>query len=336
MASAAIISGLGSYLPPRRVSNDELAERFNTSHDWISSRTGIHERRWVDLGTSTGDLASEAAHRALKSAKISATDSVDMVILATTTPDHPCPGTAPHVASRLGLGHAPAFDISAACSGFIYGLSIGSSAIEAGHAERVLVIGADTYSTILNPEDRSTCVVFGDGAGAIVLRRGSVDEPGAVLKFDLGSDGNFKDLITIPAGGSRRPSPSHNTIPGDIYFTMHGKEVFTIAVQRMKESSARLIDSVGWPVDSVNHLVGHQANLRILHAVSEQIGIDKHRAVVNIDRVGNTSAASIPLALADAAEQSRFTVGDRLLLTAFGGGLTWGSAVLTWPDITLT
>jgi len=228
---------------------------------------------------------------------------------------------------------AAAFDISAVCSGFIYGLAIGSSTIQAGLADQVLVIGSETYSTILNPADRSTSVIFGDGAGAAILRRGTSNEPGAFFGFDLGADGTLKDLISIPAGGSRQRTICHDPDPNDFYFTMQGKQVFVTAVQRMAASSTTLLNAAGWPVNTVNHLVGHQANVRILHALAEKIGIGKDRTVVNIDQVGNTSAASIPLALAHAADQSLFTSGDRLLLTAFGGGLTWGSAVLTWPDL---
>lgn len=333
MTTSAVLAGLGSYLPPRRVSNEELSERFDTSDAWIHSRTGIRQRRWADVGVSTGDLAYEAGHRALKSAGLGLGASVNAVILATTTPDHPCPATAPDVAHRLKLNSAAAFDVSAVCSGFVYGLTIAASMIESGHAERVLLIGAETYSTILNPEDRTTSVIFGDGSGAVLLRSGTPDEPGALLGFDLGSDGSQKELICIPAGGSRQRSTHLPPAPQDTYFTMQGKKVFATAVRRMEESSTALLNRVGWSIDSVDHLVGHQANLRILYSLAEQVRIARDRVVTNIEQVGNTSAASIPLALAHAAEQGRFKVGDRLLMTAFGGGLTWGSAVMTWPDV---
>ncbi len=333
MTATAVLAGLGGYLPPRRVTNEELSDRFDTSDEWIRTRTGIQQRRWADSGVATGDLAVEAGHRALKSAGLSPGEAaVDMVILATTTPDHPCPATAPDVATRLKLHRAAAFDVSAVCSGFIYGLEVGAAAIAAGHAETVLVIGAETYSTILNPSDRSTNVIFGDGAGAAVLRRGSADELGALLAFDLGSDGSLKHLISIPAGGSRQRASHQEAAADDQYFTMQGREVFAHAVKRMAESSTAVLGSVGWPVESVDHLVGHQANLRILKSLAETLGIDGTKAVVHLDRVGNTSAASIPLALVEAAP--RFTPGERMLLTAFGGGLTWGAVALTWPDIT--
>ncbi|MFI1470009.1 beta-ketoacyl-ACP synthase III [Streptomyces wuyuanensis] len=328
---AAILGGLGTYLPPRRVSNEELADRFDTSDEWIRTRTGIRQRRWADTGQSTGDLATEAGHRALKSAGLCLGADVGLVVLATTTPDHPCPATAPDVAARLGLGQAAAYDISAVCSGFVYALEVAANAIEAGRVDTALVIGAETYSTILNPHDRTTSVIFGDGAGAAVLRKGDAGQLGSFAGFDLGTDGANKDLIWIPGGGSRQRSTHREPEAEERYFAMQGKKVFASAVRRMAGSSAALLDHIGWSVESVNHLVGHQANVRILRAVADQLGIDSQRAVINIDRVGNTSAASIPLALADATGQ--IAPGDRVLLTAFGGGLTWGSAALTWPDI---
>ncbi|MBB0244804.1 beta-ketoacyl-ACP synthase III [Streptomyces alkaliphilus] len=330
--TAAVLAGLGTHLPPRRVLNEELAERFNTSDEWIRSRTGIRQRRWADLGVSTGDLAVEAGHRALKSAGPDVT--VDTLVLATTTPDHPCPATAPDVAARLGLGEIAAYDLSAVCSGFVYALACAAGSIEAGRSRGALVVASETYSTILNPEDRTTSVIFGDGAGAVVLRRGTPEEVGALAGFDLGSDGSHKDLIHIPAGGSRQRASHAPPTPEDAYFTMRGREVFQHAVHRMASSSTGLLEQVGWTADSVDRLVGHQANLRILHALADELGLDTERVVTNIERVGNTSAASIPLALADAVARNAVAPGDRVLLTAFGGGLTWGSVVLTWPDLT--
>jgi 3-oxoacyl-[acyl-carrier-protein] synthase-3 len=329
----AVLAGLGAYLPPRRVTNAELAERFDTSDEWITTRTGIQQRRWTDPGVATGDLAVEAGLRALKSAGLGDAAEIDLLIVATTTPDHPCPATAPDVATRIGLVEAAAYDLAAVCSGFVYALESASNAIRAGRARHAMVIGAETYSTILNPADRTTSVIFGDGAGAAVLRRGEPDEPGAIAGFDLGSDGSKKDCITVPAGGSRERVGHAEAAASDRYFTMRGKEVFTEAVHRMAESSRRLAASVDWPLETVDHLIGHQANVRILRAVGEQLGIGDDRVVLNLDKVGNTSAASIPLALADAAGAGRFQTGDRMLLTAFGGGVTWGSAALTWPQL---
>jgi 3-oxoacyl-[acyl-carrier-protein] synthase-3 len=329
MTRSAIVVGLGAALPPRIVTNQMLSERLDTTDEWIYSRTGIRERHMVEPGTSTGDLATEAAERALKSAGVSA---VDMVVLATTTPDRPCPATAPDVATRLGLVGVPAFDVAAVCSGFVYGLAIGASVISGGLAESVLVIGAEAFTTIIDPDDRTTAAIFGDGAGAVVLRAGESSDPGALLAFDLGSDGGMVDLITVPAGGAQQKVP---TGPADQYFQMQGRPTFMNAVQRMEKSTRTVLERVGWAAADVDRLVGHQANVRILHSVADGLGIPRDRAVINLDRVGNTAAASIPLALHDAAAAGTLHTGERVVLTAFGGGATWGSVALTWPDLTV-
>lgn len=330
-APAAVLEGLGTALPPRVVTNAELAERLDTSDEWIRTRTGISERRMADPGTATSDLAVAAGERALKSAN---TSEVDLVVVATTTPDHPCPATAPDVASRLGLGPVPAYDMAAVCSGFVYALAGAAGAIASGQAGRVLVIGAETFTSIIRPDDRSTAVIFGDGAGAVVLRAGTADEPGALLGFDLGSDGALADLIKIPGGGSRQRATGLPPDPDDSWFTMQGRPVFTNAVKRMAGSAGALLERIGWQVDSVDRFVGHQANVRILHAVAEQLGVPTERAVINLDKVGNTSAASIPLALGSASAGDDLAPGDRVLISAFGGGLTWGSTALVWPSVT--
>jgi 3-oxoacyl-[acyl-carrier-protein] synthase-3 len=327
---AAVVAGLGSCLPERVVTNDELCSRLETTDEWIRTRTGIGQRHVINAGMATSDLAVQAGGRALKSAGVS---EVDAVVLATTTPDRPCPATAPDVASRLGLGHIAAFDIAAVCTGFVYGLAVSVGLISNRVADSVLVIGADTYSTILDPNDRTTAAIFGDGAGAVVLRAGESCELGALGPFSLGSDGTLTDLITIPAGGSRQRSTKEPVPPSAHYFHMQGKRVFKNAVLRMSESARRVVDCAGWRLADVDHLVAHQANSRILIAVARELGISSERVVSNIERVGNTSAASIPLALADAALAGTLRPGQRVLLTAFGGGLTWGSAVLLWPDI---
>jgi 3-oxoacyl-[acyl-carrier-protein] synthase-3 len=333
VGTAAVLTGLGGHLPPQRITNADLAERLDTSDEWIASRTGIRERRWTEPGVSTGDLAVEAGLRALKSAGLGDDARIDQVVVATTTPDHPCPATAPEVASRIGLVDAAAYDLAAVCSGFVYALEAASNAIRAGRARHALVIGAETYSTILDHTDRTTAVIFGDGAGAAVLRAGDETEPGALTGFDLGSDGTRRDRITVPAGGSRQRTTEGEPAEEDRYFRMSGKEVFTAAVAHMTATAKAAAADAGWPLETVDHVVGHQANLRILRAVGEQLGLDPGRVVSNLDRVGNTSAASIPLALADASAAGRFAVGDRVLLTAFGGGFTWGAAALTWPEL---
>jgi 3-oxoacyl-[acyl-carrier-protein] synthase III len=323
----AVLAGLGSWLPPRVVRNAELSQRLDTSDEWIRTRTGIAERHVIEPGMSTVGLAAEAGLRALKSA---GRTGVGAVLLATTTPDRLCPASAPEVAHRLGLQGVPAMDVGAVCAGFVYALAIGNGLISSGIAEDVLVIGADTFSTIVDPNDRGTAVIFGDGAGAVVLRAGEATEPGALGPFDLGSDGESAGLIMIPAGGSRQRAlgPAQ---PQDHYLVMAGKAAFRHAVERMTGSALAVLASAGWTTDDVDWLVGHQANGRILTALADELGVPAGRLVRNIDRVGNTAAASIPLALADAAGDIH--TGDRVLLTSFGAGFAWGSTVLHWPDI---
>jgi 3-oxoacyl-[acyl-carrier-protein] synthase-3 len=312
------------------VSNDELAETLGSSDEWIRSRTGITQRYFAAPGTATSDLAVGAGEQALKSA---GTAVVDTVVVATTTPDRPCPGTAPTVATRLGLTGAAAYDIGAVCTGFVYALATSAGLIATGAAERVLVIGAETFSSILNPADRATSVIFGDGAGAVVLRAGTADEPGAIGPFDLGSDGEGRDLITVRAGGSEQRLSGGEPTEDDRYFAMAGKEVFWRAVQRMAASTRSVLDRAGWTSGDVDWLVSHQANLRILNRLADDLGIPRERSITNIALVGNTAGASIPLALDQAHATGALRKGDRLLLTAFGGGLTWGSTVLTWPEL---
>lgn len=330
---AAVLTGVGGCLPPTAVGNGELAARLDSSDAWIRSRTGIRQRYFAAPGTATSDLAVGAGAKALKS---SGTPVVDAVLLATTTPDRPCPATAPTVAARLGLTGTAAFDVSAVCTGFVYALAAAAGLIAAGAADRVLVIGAETFSTLLDPADRSTSVIFGDGAGAVVLRAGDPGEAGALGPFDLGSDGGREDLITVPAGGSRQRLSGVPPQPADRYFTMDGKEVFRHAVQRMSASARAVLDRAGWAPRDVDHLVGHQANLRITNHVADEIGIPRPRCFSNIADVGNTAAASIPLALDQAHHDGVLRAGGRVLLTAFGGGLTWGSTVLTWPRLDRT
>lgn len=327
----AVICGAGAWLPPRRVDNGELVENLDTSDSWITSRTGVSARHFVDRGLSTGDLAVEAGALALKSA--GATD-VDAVILATTTPDRPCPGTAPEVAARLGLTGVAAWDVSAVCSGFLYGLASATGVIAAGNADRVLLIGAEAFSTIIDPRERTTAVIFGDGAGALVLRRGSGDEPGAIGPCVLGSDGGLSDLICIPAGGARQRASGVPAPASEHYFQMRGKDVYRHAVQHLVDTSIAAVARAGWQLADIDKFAPHQANVRICEAVAERLGIPAERQIGNIATVGNTAAASIPLLLAQSAEAQVLAPHDRVLIAAFGGGLTWGAATLTWPDIT--
>lgn len=330
MSAAAVITGIGSSVPATAVTNDMIAERLGTTDESIRRLTGIAARHWIEPGQATSDLAVEAGARAIESA---GGDRPQAVVVATTTPDRSLPATAPQVASRLGLQGAAAFDVGAVCSGFVYALAAGAGLIAAGVAEDVLVVGADTISTILDPGDRSTGIIFGDGAGAVMLRSGQDAAPGALRALDLGSDGAGFDLITVPAGGSRQRSTKTDPPEKETYLKMSGREVFRESVNHMTESCRTVLKRTGWAVEDVDRLVPHQANLRILHGVADRLGLPRERAVVDLDRVGNTSAASIPLALARAAAEGVVQDGHKLLLTAFGGGLTWGSATLTWPEI---
>ncbi|WP_418002715.1 beta-ketoacyl-ACP synthase III [Mycobacterium sp. PDNC021] len=331
MLRSAKVVGLGGYVPPQVVSNHQLAETLDTNDEWIRTRTGISHRHIVTDGTATSDLATIAGRRALDN--VSGDSTIDLLVLATTTPDHPCPATAPAVASALGLGCIPAYDLAAVCSGFIYGLSAATATVKSGMARRALVIGAETFSTILDPSDRTTRPIFGDGAGAVVIEAAQPGAEGEVIDFILGSDGDQSNLICVPAGGSRERTASDPDTMYSPFFQMQGAAVFREAVARMSQSCEQVMAQTGWSAEQVDWLVGHQANARIIAAIGDQLGVSADRAVINLDRVGNTSAASIPLALADAASAGRFQPGQRIVLTAFGGGTTWGATTLTWPAI---
>ncbi|WCD90926.1 3-oxoacyl-[acyl-carrier-protein] synthase 3 [Streptomyces xanthophaeus] len=328
---AAVVAGVGCCLPVRVVQNtDEPITLLDTTDEWIRSRTGIERRRWAGPGESTGDLAVEAGRRALESAGV---NGVDLVVLSTTTPDHHSPATAPWVAAQLGLGSVPAFDIAAACSGFVYAVAAGDAWIKSGTAQRVLVIGAETLSTITDMSDRGTAVVFADGAGAAVLRQGTREEAGAVLAVRLGSDGTQKDLAVIAAGGARWPDPQRAADPGERCLQMQGPQMFGHAVRRMTEVSRGVLEQVGWQVEDVEAFIGHQANQRILDKVASLVGVPAGRCLGNIRSVGNTSSASIPLVMDEAVREKAVAPGARTLLTAFGGGAVWGAVALTWPDV---
>lgn len=320
---AVAVTGLGSYLPERVVTNDDLAQRLDTSDEWIRTRTGIRSRHYAAPEEATSDLAVQAARRALDDAGRTA-DDVDVLIVATTTPDHPVPATAPIVAAKLGL-HCTAFDLNAACSGFVYGLQVGSTLAAAG--SRVLLIGAETLTRYVDHDDRSIAVLFGDGAGAVVLEAAE----GATLgPFDLGTDGSEVEILWMRAGGSREPFDPVLHAEASSRMSMRGGDVYRHAVTRMTASSQVVLERSGMTIDDVDLMVGHQANQRILEAVGQRLGLPDGVSHLTVDRHGNTSAASIPLALDDARRVGRLEAGTRVLLTAFGGGLTWGSCVLTW------
>ena len=327
---AMVLAGIGEHLPERVVTNDDLSATMDTSDAWIASRTGIRERRWA-TGQTSLDLAVEAGRAALK--HHGQGPSVDAVVLATTTPDRRCPATAPEVAAALDLVGVPAFDIAAVCSGFVYAAATAQGLIAAGTARSVLVIGSEVMSSLLMPGDRNVGVIFGDGAGAAVVRAGSPDEPGAFGPFDLGADGAAADLITVNAGAGRIPHGTPGVHEAEYHLAMAGKEVYRRSIPGMADSCRTVLEGRGWSVDDVDVLIGHQANIRILHAVARNLGLDAERCFVNIDRVGNTSAASIPIAMAHAHADGAVRPGDRVLMTAFGAGLTWGSTTLVWPEL---
>ncbi|MFI6466609.1 beta-ketoacyl-ACP synthase III [Streptomyces sp. NPDC050538] len=326
----AVLEGIAGFVPPDAVPNHALPAAWDVDDAWVRRRTGIGERRRAAPGVTTGDLALEAAGRALA---VAGGPLVDAVVVATSTPDRPMPAMAPRLATRLGLGEIAAWDVSAACSGFVYGLAAAVGALTSGCADRVLLVGAEVYSTLLDPQDRSAGIVFGDGAAAVVLRRGERDEPGAVLALDLGSDGSGDELIQVPGGGAQERSRPGDYGPDDRYFRMRGHEVFQQAVTRMTQSAHTVLKRADWAAEDVDRFCAHQANARILSAVGDRIPVPAERQVTNIARVGNTGAASIPLALSDAAARGELRAGERVLLTAFGAGLTWGSAALVWPEL---
>jgi 3-oxoacyl-[acyl-carrier-protein] synthase III len=321
------IAGLGAYLPSRVVTNDDLAQVLDTSDEWIRTRTGIRQRHHLAADQSTSDLAVEAAKAALVDAGLGIED-ISAIVVATTTPDHTIPGTAPIVAAKLGTQVA-AFDVNAACSGFVYALRVGSAMVATGDGA-VLVIGAEALTRIVDPGDRGVAILFGDGAGAVVL----VPDPHAVMgPFELGADGTDPSMLWAATGGARTPLDAEILAQRDHFLTMRGGDVYRHAVMRMTAASQAVLAAASLTIDDVDLFVGHQANVRILDAVAQRLQLDPARAHITVDRHGNTSAASIPLALVDARDAGRLDPGDRVLLTAFGAGLTWGACLLTWNPV---
>ena len=323
------VSGTGSYVPERRLTNADLEEMVDTSDEWIRQRTGIRERRIAAEGQSTSDLGIEAARKALVSAELGQ-DDVDAIILCTATPDTYMPAGAVYIQRELGCRNVAAFDINAACTGFVYGLSIGDSLVRVGTYRHVLVIGAETLSRIIDYTDRTTCILFGDGAGAAVLSRAEAGSPSAILDSQLCADGNGADLILLKGGGSALPT-SHETVEaGQHWLTMRGKEVFKFATKSMVELIRTALERNGFTPKDLSLVVPHQVNARIIDAALKKIDIPEDRIVVNLDRYGNTSAASVAIALDEAVRAGRLDRGDLVLFVAFGAGLTWGYNLLRW------
>lgn len=320
------IIGLGSYLPEKVLTNKDLEKMVDTTDEWIVKRSGVKERRIARPDEATSDMAVEAARRALKDAKLKPED-IDLIIVATITPDMFFPATACLVQYKLGARKVPAFDISVACSGFIYGLAIANQFISSGTYKYALVIAAEKLSAITDWSDRSTCVLFGDGAGAAVL--GPV-EKGGILSVHLGASGKEGDLIKLPAGGSRIPATKKSIEDRLHFIKMNGAELFKHAVRIMADAALAATQPLGLKAEDISLVIPHQANIRILEAVARRMGIGKEKIYLNIDKYGNMSAASSAVALADAVKEGRIKKGDKILLDAFGGGLTWGAIVIEW------
>ena len=317
------ITGTSSFLPPRRVTNEqlaaELAERgIETSHDWIVERTGIEARHFADEGMNSSDMATWAAQQALQSAGRQAED-IDLIIVATSTPDMVFPSTASMVQHKLGVAGCPAFDVQAVCSGFIYALTVADAMLRSGTATRALVIGSEVFSRILNYDDRTTCVLFGDGAGAVVLESGS--EPG-ILATDIHADGKYRDILCVPG------HVSHGQVQGSPLLVMDGRAVFKLAVNVLEKTARTTLAKADFPQERLDWLIPHQANLRIMMSTAHKLGLPPEKVIVTLQDQGNTSAASIPLALDSGVRSGKIQRGQHLLLEGVGGGFTWGSALI--------
>lgn len=323
----AHITGWGMAVPEKILTNDELARMVDTSDEWITARTGIRQRRIAGPKDTTASLAIEAARSALEVANIDP-DDIDLIIVATSTPEHIFPATASLVQDALGATNAGAFDLLAACTGFIYALEMGANAIRAGGMSTVLVIGAETLSRMVNWHDRGTCILFGDGAGALLLQ--GREAPGGVLHSLLRSDGSGSDSLIIPAGGSKIPA-SFQSLRDNLHaIHMDGKEVYRFATRVMTQSVKEVVARAGLELEDVQLIIPHQANKRIIESAAKSLSLPEERFMVNVDRFGNTSAASIPLAVCEAVSQGRLRPDDHLVMVGFGAGLTWGASVIKW------
>jgi len=331
----AHVTGWGMAAPDRVLTNDDLAQMVDTSDDWIISRTGISERHIAEKGETTATLAIAAARRALESTHITAND-IDLIIVATSTPEYIFPSTACIVQDQIGATNAGAFDLSAACTGFIYAVNMAAQAIRSGSIENALVIGAETLSRFTNWEDRDTCVLFGDGAGAFVLQ--ASDRPGGILTCIMRSDGSGESLLSIPAGGSKLPA-THETVDKKQHMIqMNGREVFRFATRVMASATREAVSLAGWDLDDVTWVIPHQANMRIINTAARGLRMPIEKFVINLSSYGNTSTASIPIAACEALQSGRIQDGDRLVLVGFGAGLTWGAMTLEWvsPEPTIS
>ena len=319
------ILATGSHTPERILTNADLEKMVQTTDEWITTRTGIKERRIADEKTATSDLAVEAARKALQEANLQPAD-IDLIIVATVTPDMSFPSTACYVQKALGAVNAAAFDLAAACTGFIYGIVVAKSLIESGVYKKILLIGAETLSKITDWQDRNTCVLFGDGAGAMIL--GATNEKSDILSSFIGADGNYDQLLQLPAGGSRNPTSQKTLDDRMHYMKMAGKEVFKVAVTKMAEAAQKALDMAGKKPQDIALIIPHQANLRIIEAIAKRMEFPLEKVFINLHKYGNVSAATTIIALDEARKHGRVKKGDLVELVAFGGGFTWGAALL--------
>jgi 3-oxoacyl-[acyl-carrier-protein] synthase-3 len=327
MSPYAHITGWGMSVPEHVLTNGEIAKMVDTSDEWIYSRTGIRTRHIATADDTTASLATNATLRALKVANLKPAD-VELIIVSTSSPEHIFPATACLVQDRIGATNAGAFDLSAACTGFIIGLNMATQAIRSGAIKNAVVIGAETLSRLVDWKDRGTCILFGDGAGAFVLQAGA--EPAGVLSAVMRSDGSGGDLLSVPAGGSRLPASPATVSNGQHYIQMNGREVYRFATRVMVQATREAVESAGLEIDQIDLVIPHQANQRIIEAAMRGLDVSLEKCVINIDHYGNTSTASIPIATCEIIEQGRLKAGDKIVFVAFGAGLTWGAAVVQW------
>ena len=326
----AHIVGWGKYIPPKVLTNEDLAKTVDTSDEWIVQRTGIRQRHIAGVKETAFSMGYAAAREALEKADILPTE-VDLIICATATPEHTFPSTASLIQDALGAAHAGAFDLSAGCAGFVYALSIGAQVIQGGAHKVVLVVGSETLSRITNWKDRGTCILFGDGAGAVVLR--ASDQRGGVLATLLRSDGAGGDLLIVPAGGSKMPASPESVLRNLHTIQMDGREVFRFATRVVDKATREVVEQAGLTLDDIEVFVPHQANLRIIQAAARALEVDESRIFVNLEKYGNTSSASVPIALSEAAECGRIRPGDHIVLIGFGAGLAWAAATIQWGPL---
>jgi len=324
----AVITGTGSFTPEKVLTNADLEKMVETTDEWITTRSGIKERRIADKETAASDLSFEATKKAMAEAKIKP-EELDLILIGTVTPDYLLPSTACILQDRLGAKNAAVMDIVAACSGFLYGLSVAQAFIYSGKYKTILVIGVEVLSKITNWNDRNTCVLFGDGAGAAIVQRTQENNKGLLATYLCG-DGSLANLLHIPVGGTRTPLTKENIDKGDQYIKMEGSEVFKSAVRSMGDAATRALKEANISSEQIDLLIPHQANIRIIEATAKRLKLPMEKVFVNIDKYGNTSAASIPIALDEARKSGRIQPGDITLLVAFGAGFTWGSAVIRW------